>query len=87
MKLKDLAGEHLGQTVTITTPDASVTGVLAGVEHHCDLIDVSTITDAIANESRYAPGRSYVAVTIAGWGSRDFSPNAECEFPLHLSKS
>lgn len=74
MKAADLNGTHLGRTITVTTPEGEVTGMLAGVEHAADLIDDSNIMDVTP---RYALGQPRVVITIAGWGGRTFSPRAE----------
>lgn len=82
MKLKELSGAHLGATITITAPDATVKGMLARVNHWCDMINVTTFGDRADGVTRFAPGNEYVGITIAGWGEKEFPANAECEIEV-----
>lgn len=75
MHVGELTLKHLGETITITTGDASVTGLLAGIHHECQLISDPYIGDPT---ERFVVGPTASTITISGWGPRTFSPHHEC---------
>lgn len=74
MRADDLSSEHLGETVTLETPEGAVTGMLCAVRHEADLIDDSDMMDATP---RYVLGGCSTHLTLAGWGERQIAGYAE----------
>lgn len=77
MKLEHLNASHLGKVITITYPGDSITGQLAKVNHHADIIeDVTRLGSA---ERDLHLGARRTTIGILGWGERDWDPSARCE--------
>lgn len=75
MRADDLSAEHLGETITLETPEGTVTGMLCAVRHEADLIDDTQFGDM--GVPRYVLGNSRSYVTLVGWGQRQIAGYAE----------
>lgn len=74
MKAEDLTADHLGETITLGTPEGIVTGLLCGVRHEADLVEDRRIFDEIGT---YCLSRQRTYLTLAGWGERQIKRDAE----------
>lgn len=76
--LGDLGANNVGERVTITTPDATITGTLRGISVETDWIDVRRLTQA-PGEGTEVPGRKSVSVTVGRWRATGLPLDAAVE--------
>ena len=73
--LSELAGAHLGKTVTIATDDGDVTGLLLGANHQAN------VNETYGYGAKKPVARLIVEqrvfVTLKGWGERGFWPTTK----------
>lgn len=58
-QVRDLAGKHLGKTITITTANTTATGVLQGITHTADTISMRDY-----DGESWALGRAESTITL-----------------------
>ncbi|WP_104087057.1 hypothetical protein [Arthrobacter sp. GMC3] len=58
-QVRDLAGKHLGKTITITTANTTDTGVLQGIQHVSDVLNAGN-----PMRDEWIRGRTATAITL-----------------------
>jgi hypothetical protein len=57
--------DHLARQVTVTRGSDELTGTLRRIEHGCERVEVTRLTDA---KEQFVDGRPWVRITVDQWG-------------------